>query len=98
MRSAEGTEIEGRPHELQGVWSFNAKGSWANLSPIESEVVGYWHAARRLHYHIRGAPVVFGFVDHRPFAELYMKKTDVGVVPPHVQADAGTHGVSLHDA
>ena len=59
---------------LQGVWLVGAKGSWADLSPIESEVVGYWHVARRLHYHIRGAPVVFGFVDHRSFAELYMKK------------------------
>ena len=59
---------------LQGVWSVGAKGSWADLSPLESECVGYWHATRRLHYHIRGAPVIYGFVDHQPFAELYEKK------------------------
>ena len=44
---------------LQGVWSVGAKGLWADLSPLESEVVGYWHATRRLHYHIRGAPVIY---------------------------------------
>ena len=59
---------------LQGVWSVGAKGSWADPSPLESEVVGYWQASRRLHYHIRGAPVIYGFVDHRQFAELYKKK------------------------
>ena len=55
---------------LQGVWLVGAKGSWADLSPLESEVVGYWHASRRLHCHIRGAPVIYGFMDHRPFVEL----------------------------
>ena len=66
---------------LQGVWSVGAKGSWADLSPIESEIVGYWHATRRLHYHIRGAPVVFGFVDHKRFADLYMKKEMLALSP-----------------
>ena len=59
---------------LQGVWSVGAKGSWANWSPLESEVVGYWHVSRRLHYHISGAPVIYGFVDHQPFAELYLRR------------------------
>ena len=39
---------------LEGVWSVGAKGSWVDLSPIELEIVGYWHATRRLHYHKRG--------------------------------------------
>ena len=59
---------------LQGVWSVGAKGLWADLSSLESEVVGYWHTSRRLHYNIRGAPIVYIFVDHRLFAELYKKK------------------------
>ena len=59
---------------LQGVWLVTPKGSWADLSPPESEVVGYWNASRRLHYHIRGAPVVCGFIDHQPFADLYARK------------------------
>ena len=59
---------------LQGVWSVGAKGSCADLFPLASEVVGYWHATRRLHYHIRGAPIIYGFVDHQPFADLYEKK------------------------
>ena len=59
---------------LQGVWSVAAKGSWADLSPLEAEVVGYWHASRRLHYHILGAPVIYAFVDHRPFSEYYETK------------------------
>ena len=49
-------------------------GSWADLAPLEAEVVGYWHASRRLHYHIRGAPVIYGLVDHRPFVVLYKSK------------------------
>ena len=59
---------------LQGVWSGGAKRSWADLSPLESEVVGYWHASMSLHYCIRGAPVIYGFVDHLPFGELYDRK------------------------
>ena len=59
---------------LQGVWSVGAKGLWADLFPLELEVVGYWRATRRLHYHIRGAPIIYGFVDHKPFADLYEKK------------------------
>ena len=66
---------------LQGVWSVGAKGSWVDLSHIELQIVGYWHATRRLHYHIRGTPVVFGFVDHKPFAELYMKKEMLALSP-----------------
>ena len=49
-------------------------GSWADLVPLEAEVVGYWHASRRLHYHIRGAPVIYGLVDHRPFVVLSKSK------------------------
>ena len=60
---------------LQGAWSVGAKGSWADLSPIEAEIVGYWHATRRLHYHIRRAPIIYGFVNHQPFAELYERKS-----------------------
>ena len=60
---------------LQGAWSVRAKGSWANLSPIEAEIVGYWHATGRLHYHIRGATVIYGFVDHQPFAKMYKRKS-----------------------
>ena len=60
---------------LQGAWSVGAKGSWADLSPIEAEIVGYWHATRRLHYHIRGALVIYGFVDHQTFAEMYERKS-----------------------
>ena len=30
---------------------------------------------RRLHYHIRGAPVIYGFLDHQPFAEMYKRKS-----------------------
>ena len=59
---------------LQGVWSVGAKGLWADLSPLESEIVGYWHASRRLNYYIRGVPVIYWFVYHQPFAELYDKK------------------------
>ena len=43
---------------LQGVCFVGAKRSWADLSPIELEIVGYWHASRRSHYCIRGAPVI----------------------------------------
>ena len=66
---------------LQGAWSVGAKGSWADLAPIESEIVGYWHASRRLHYHIRGAPVIYSFVDHQPFATMYMKKQMSALTP-----------------
>ena len=66
---------------LQGVWSVGAKGSWADLSPLGSEVVGYWHSSSRLHYHIRGAPVVYGFVDHRSFVELYARKQMLELSP-----------------
>ena len=59
---------------LQGAWSVVAKGAWADLAPIEAEVVGYWHATKRLHYHLRGAPIIYGFVDHKPFADLYSNK------------------------
>ena len=66
---------------LQGAWSVGAKGSWGDLAPIESEIVGYWHASRRLHYRIRGAPVIYGFVDHQPFATMYMKKEMSALTP-----------------
>ena len=66
---------------LQGAWSVGAKGSWGDLAPIESEIVGYWHASRRLDYHIRGAPVIYGFVDHQPFATMYMKKEMSALTP-----------------
>ena len=42
--------------------------------PLESEGIGCWHAAQRLHYHIQGAPRIYGFVDHRPFSEMYQRK------------------------
>ena len=73
----EGAEMLAGPMNfaLQGAWSVGAKGSWVNLSPIEAEIVGYWHASRRLLYHIRGAPVIYGFVDHQPFAEMYERKS-----------------------
>ena len=59
-RLPDGAEMLAGPMNfaLQGAWSVGAKGSWADLSPIEAEIVGYWHATRRLHYHIRGAPVI----------------------------------------
>ena len=41
---------------LQGAWSVEAKSAWADLSPRESEVIGYWNASQRLHYHIQGPP------------------------------------------
>ena len=66
------TAVAGPMNSLQGVWLVGAKGSWADLSPFESEVLGYWHASRR--YHIRGTSVIYGFVDHQPFAEYYSKK------------------------
>ena len=52
----EGAEMLARPMNfaLQGAWSVGAKGLWADLSPIEAEILGYWHVTRRLHYHIRG--------------------------------------------
>ena len=40
----------------------------------ESEIVGYWHASRRLHNNIRSAPIIYSFVDHCPLAEMYEKK------------------------
>ena len=70
---------------LQGVWSVGAKGLWADLSLLESEVVGYWHAFRRLHYHIRGAPTI-------------RREGNVRIVSPHVQAPPRTHGVSIPDS
>ena len=55
--------------------------SCANLSPIESKVEGYWHASRRLHYYIRGAPVVFRFIEHKPFPEVYARKQMSELLP-----------------
>ena len=74
--SRQGAEMLAGPMNfaLQGAWSVGAKGSWADLSPIEVEIVGYRHASRRLHYHIRGAPIIYGFVNHRPFAKMYERK------------------------
>ena len=66
---------------LQGALLVVAKGSWADLSHIESEIVGYWHASRTLHYHIRGAPIVYSFVDHRPSAEMYEKRVMFELTP-----------------
>ena len=56
------------------MWSVEAKGSWEDLLPLDSEVVGYWSASRQLHYHIRGAPMIYGFVDHKSFAAMYQNK------------------------
>ena len=83
QRLPEGAEMLAGPMNfaLQGAWSVGAKGSWVDLSPIEAEIVGYWHATRRLHYHIRGAPIIYGFDDHQPFAELYERKSMSKLTP-----------------
>ena len=57
-----------------GIWSVAAKPSWANLSPLETEIVGFIQATIKLHYYISGAPVIYGYCDHKPFIQMYEDK------------------------
>ena len=59
---------------LLGLWSISSKPGWKDLSPLETEITGYWHAQNRLWFHIMGARVIHGFVDHKPFVDTYQNK------------------------
>ena len=59
---------------LMGVWSIAAKPNWKDLSPIETEILGFSQGYKKLSYYVMGAPVIHGFVDHKPFVELYHRK------------------------
>merc|ERR1711894_856456 len=67
--------------QLMGVWSVAAKPSWRNLSALETEIVGYIQATIKLHYYISGAPVIYGYVDHKPFQQIYMGKEMQDLTP-----------------
>ena len=60
--------------QLLGIWSISAKPSWRNLSPLETEILGFFQASVKLHYEIAGAPVIHGYVDHKPFMQAYNSK------------------------
>ena len=60
--------------KLIGLWSVTAKPAWKDLSPLETEIVGFYQAVQKLHYYIYGAREIHGFVDHQPFPQAYHNK------------------------
>ena len=60
--------------KVMGVWSITAKPSWKDLSPIETEILGFYHAWHKLQFYLLGADVIYGYVDHEPFVTLYHDK------------------------
>ena len=44
--------------EVMGVWSICAKPSWRDLSPLETEILGFHQAYQKLSYYITGAPKI----------------------------------------
>ena len=60
--------------QLNGLWSIKAKPAWAGLSPLETEIMGFYQASQKLHFYIYGARQINGFVDHQPFPQTYHNK------------------------
>ena len=69
--------------KLMGVWSVTAKPAWKDLSPLETEIVGFYQAVQKLHYYIYGAREIHGFVDHQPFPQAYHNK-DMSELSPRM--------------
>ena len=63
-----------RNFRLMGIWSIAAKPAWKDLSPLETEIVGFYQAYQKLHFYVYGARVIYGFVDHLPFVQAYHGK------------------------
>ena len=75
------TPITSNNFKVMGVWSIVAKPSWRDLSPIETEILGFYHAWQKLQFYLLGADVIYGYVDHEPFVQLYHSKNMADLSP-----------------
>ena len=67
--------------KVMGVWSITAKPSWKDLSPIETEILGFYHAYQKLQFYLLGSDIIYGYVDHEPFVQLYHNKQMADLSP-----------------
>merc|ERR1712082_19444 len=69
---------------LLGIWSIAAKPAWKDLSPLESEILGFYQAYQKLWFYVFGARRIYGYTDHQPFATSYNTK-DLSELTPRMR-------------